>query len=435
MRKLRPGDIVNNVKQLGYEDAYRLLKELINTSDIPLLRERALEELAQIDNGSNYDFFESLFLSDKNLEICRIAARILEKNYLHSKETLSLLTYILKNIEQVEKKLIAIDILEKIDTEQSNSVLTNYFEEKVKQIKFSEINTQKKPSFTASSHSKPEKLISLGINLLLSQYYTQNLHFEVQLQGGFIHVLNCENAGLKEIRAVPALQRLTRLEELRLNGNKITKIRDISFLKGLKVLELANNSIFQINNLNELRNLIRLDLSYNRIEKIRNLDHLSNLRWLSLAHNQIDRIEKLGKLCQLESLNLSQNYISSISSLKNLSRLKLLDLSYNEIKKINNLEQLSNLISLHLNNNQTQKFEGLNSLSKLRELFLDNNNISTLTNIRALQKLAILSLNNNKISRFTNSEKEILKEINFVFLNANPLNQNSRLWYQKKIKG
>jgi hypothetical protein len=433
--RLQPDEIKNHISEIGKKEAFRLLKEWIGNSDDRALRERALQILAHIDDGSNYDFFESLFLSEEDLKISILSGRILGENYANSDDIISLLSYILYNIKPIQKKLLAIDILKHFNTKKANSILLKYFK-KVIQTQI-DSNFLMKHLVESQPFSKGQlaDIVEIGTNLLLFHSFREDYGYSLHLRDGLITSLTCEKTSFAKITEIPGIQKLTHLKELNLKHNNITKINNISFLKHLELLNLSFNSITQIKNLNSCKNLKELRLSHNEIEEINHLEGLTNLKSLYLGHNKIKRIENLDNLQNLEFLSLRNNAITAIKGVKSISNLRYLDLSNNQIKGLKGLHPLQHLHSLHLANNKIESAEEIDSLSNLKELYLDNNQICELKPLNSIHHLFILSLINNKIVNLSNKTREFLKRINFVYLNQNPLDSSSRKWYFKKISG
>jgi len=433
--RLQPDEIKNHIAEVGKKEGFRLLKEWISNSNDRVLRERALQILAHIDDGSNYEFFESLFLSDEELKIGILSGRILGENYANSDDIISLLSYILYNIKPIQKKLLAIDILKQFNTKQANSILSKYFK-KVIQTQI-DSNFLREYNIESRSFSKGHlaDIIEIGTNLLLFHSFRKDYGYSLHLRNGLITSLTCEKTSLAEITEIPGIKKLTHLKELNLKHNNITKINNISFLDHLELLNLSFNSITQIKNLNSFENLKELRLSHNQIEEINHLEGLTSLQTLFLGYNKIKRIKNLDNLQNLEFLSLRNNAITEIEGVKSLSNLRYLDLSNNQIKVLKGLYPLQNLHSLHLGNNRIESTEEIGSLINLKELYLDNNQIHQLKPLNSIHHLSIFSLINNKIVNLSNKTREFLKGINFVYLNQNPLDSSSKKWYFKKISG
>ncbi len=407
----KPEYIKKHFNELGYNESVQLLKEWINYSNNQHLRQKALEFLGEIDNGTQYEFFEALFLSDENIQLSLSSGRILNNNYRLHDSFLSLLQYTIKNVESIEKKLFAIDILKNLETNEARGILFNYFSSIFRIFKIEKKIIES--SFHINNNSPLfSDYIEIGINLLLYDYYTNKCGYKVNLQNKLIISLNCEGSNLTRINEIAGFDKLIYLETLILNNNQISSISDISHLKRLKCLDLSSNEIMKIENLYELKNLEVLNLSNNKIENIENLDYVTHLETLSLASNNINIITHLEKLTQLKKLNLSFNKIEKITGLKNLPKLNI----------------------LLLNNNKIKKIEGLQNLSELKELYLNNNSINEIQGIKFLKNLIILFLDNNNIKNFYFNDLDSLSSLNFLSLNNNPLTSESRLSYYKKTR-
>ena len=111
--------------------------------------------------------------------------------------------------------------------------------------------------------------------------------------------------------------------------------------------------------------------------------------------------------------------------------MKVLNLTNNLIERVQNLDNQQNLIKLELSNNKIHTIEGFEYLKKLQELFLDRNYIKTLDGIQYLESLIILFIERNKISEFDTKNVDNLKNLNFLFLDENPLTPQSWLCYKR----
>jgi Leucine-rich repeat (LRR) protein len=109
-------------------------------------------------------------------------------------------------------------------------------------------------------------------------------------------------------------------------------------------------------------------------------------------------------------------------------------ISNNLIEKIQGLDNLFNLKKLELSGNKISNLEGLQDLLGLQELYLDNNHIEKLVGLDYLSKLIILHIGRNKISKFRSELIKNLTNLNFLYLNENPLDQQSWEHYHKRFK-
>jgi len=474
--ELNPDYIKENLSEIGKKEGLNLLRELINSSNDSNIRKKALENFGMIEEGNNFSFFEQLFLSDEDLDIRLIAAKILKDKYLTHKKLFRLLEYTLKEVDNVNQKIFAIGALNSMQSIKARKVLTEHLKEFIK-TKFKDQKYELQFSYNYNLPI-PEIFIEIFINLILYDFYEDKCRYLVTLRRGKIVALNCESSNLEEItdiygfyllndlehlslqrnnlRIISDLQHLSKLKTLDLSHNKLERIENLENLDKLEELYLSNNKIWRIENLESLPNLKKLtlsdnliklienlnsliwleilDLSHNDITYIRNLDKLENLKRVNLSSNKIQKMEGLIQLKNLMWLYLNDNIISQLEGLSTLNKLKGLYLSNNIIERIESLENLLSLKKLELSNNKINKLEGLQKLVELQELYLDNNLIEKVEGLEGLDNLIMLHIGRNRIVEFRKESVLHLKSLNFLFLNENPLNQKSFIEYQKRIR-
>lgn len=475
---LNPDYIKKNLEQIGKKTARDILKEWIINSDNISLRETALELYSSMDEGKEFKFFEQLFLSDENFEIKVLSGNILRDNYFYHKKFVSLLEFTLNDVNNMDQKFFAVETLNLIDTKKARKIIKDYLKKAIK-LSFKKKAYEFPEEIFNSNYDSPisHSILEVCFNLILYDYYVNSYGYNIKLREGLIILLNCEAGKLNDISEIQAFNKLVKLEHLHLQRNNIQNIRGLSHLTHLKTLNLSQNQIkkienldglnnlqeisfssnkirkienldlgnlkklsldrnliTEIENLDNLRDLELLNLNYNAILKLKNLDNLGNLRSLFLSFNQIETISGLEKLENLVTLHLNDNRISHIRGLTRLLSLKVLNLSNNYIERIENLENLVDLIKLELSNNKILSLSGLDNLSNLQELFTDKNRINGLEGISNLKSLIILFLENNDIKEFNMSYVANLKNLNFIFLNENPLTPESWEIYQKRTR-
>jgi len=475
---LNPDYIKKNLEQIGKKTARDILKEWIVNSDNINLRETALDLYSSMDEGKDFKFFEQLFLSDESFKIRVLSGNILRDSYFRHKKFVSLLEFTLNDINNMDQKFFAVKTLNLIDTKKARKIIKDYLKKAIK-LSFRKKTYEFPEEIFNSSYDTPipRPILEICFNLVLYDYYVNSCGYNVALREGLIILLNCEGSNLDNISEIPALNKLVKLEHLQLQRNNIQYIRGLSHLTQLKTLNLSQNQIKKIENLDGLNNLQEISLSSNKIKKIENLD-LCKLKKLSLDRNLIKEIENLDNLGYLELLNLSYNAILKLKNLNNLGKLRTLFLSFNQIETISGLEKLENLVTLRINNNRIthiqglkrllslkvlslsnnyveiiedldnltklnkleisnnkiETFDGLENLKNLQELFIDKNRIKGLDGINNLDSLIILFLENNDIKDFKLSYIDNLKNLNFIFLNENPLTPESWEIYQKRTR-
>ncbi|MFX1478346.1 MAG: leucine-rich repeat domain-containing protein [Promethearchaeota archaeon] len=477
--ELNPEYIKDHIAEIGVKEGLVLLKEFINSSSDSSIRNKALEYFGTFENGKNFAFLEQLFLSDEDQDIALLAGKILKDKYLTHKKLTRLLEYTLHNVENVGQKIFSIEALISIDSLKARKMVIDYVKSLSRTI-FEEKTIKIPPELLNYSYntSIPQNLIDICINLILHRHYVNRCGYLSTLRRGMIISLVCESSNLQGINEIVGLHFLYNLEYLTIQRNHLKEINQLKHLTNLKNLNLSHNDINKIENLNSLITLEELNLSNNKILRIENLEHLSKLKKLFLNSNEITYIENLDFLAILEVLEISRNKISKIENLGKLDKLTRLSLAFNRIEKMEGLRQLQNLMWLYLNdnaivqiedlstlqklkglylsnnnierisslenlqnlkkielsNNKIRKLEGLQNLVELQELYLDNNSIEKLEGLEGLNNLIILHVGRNAIKEFSNESVEHLKNLNFIFLNENPLNQKSFSEYQKRVK-
>ncbi|KAI1239322.1 Leucine-rich repeats and immunoglobulin-like domains protein 3 [Lamprotornis superbus] len=229
--------------------------------------------------------------------------------------------------------------------------------------------------------------------------------------------------------------KLSHLQHLELNRNKIRKIDGLTFqgLPALKSLKLQRNGVTRL-----------MDGAF---------WGLTNMEVLQLDHNNLTEVTKgwLYGLLMLQQLHLSQNAISRISpdAWEFCQKLSELDLTFNQLARLDDSSfiGLSMLVGLYIGNNKVNyiadcAFKGLSSLQildlknneiswtiedmngafsgldKLRKLILQGNRIRSITKkaFSGLDALEHLDLSNNAIMSVqgnTFSQMKKLKELHF----------------------
>ncbi len=477
--ELDPDLIKEKLAEIGKKEGLILLRELIENATDPYVRRKALENYGELEAGKNFTFFENLFFSDEDFQMRIIAGKVLSNRYSKHKKLIPLLEYALKKISNIEQKIFSLRSLSSLENIKARKIIIDYlklfikkkFKGKIKRIPVEILKLDNKTCF-------PESVIEIYINLILNDYYVRVCGYLSTLRNGKIISLDCESLDIESIGDIVGIENVVDLEHLNIQRTRIKYINNLQSFKKLKHLNLSHNLIEKIENLQNLVGLEELNLSYNKIRKIENLENLKELRKISLNNNLILEIENLNLLSNLEELNLTHNNISEIKNFVKLVKLKRINLSSNQIKeltgfsclknlmwlsinnnKISQIEGIStlsklwglylsnnsiekieglggqcNLTKLELSNNRISRMEGMQNLKKLQELYLDNNNISKIEGLEGVTKLIMLHIGRNKISEFRDRQIKNQNNLNFLFLNENPLDQQSWEHYKKRFK-
>ena len=199
------------------------------------------------------------------------------------------------------------------------------------------------------------------------------------------------------VSSLGGIEKLVRLEELRVSLNRITDLTPLAGLRNLRILSLGTNQIVDITPLAGLVRLQFLTLDFNRIVDLSALSGLINLRELGLAHNPLGNLEPLSSLSRLKKLVLTQNRLVDISALATLADLEVLLLDRNRIVDLAPLSGLANLRELGISLNQIADLSPIGDLLRLERLFANNNRIADLQFLADNRALTHLQLSNNGI--------------------------------------
>nr|XP_020669357.1 LOW QUALITY PROTEIN: leucine-rich repeat-containing protein 9-like [Pogona vitticeps] len=258
---------------------------------------------------------------------------------------------------------------------------------------------------------------------------------------------------------------------LNLHGNRLSKLRDISKLTGLRKLIVSFNEftclddVYHLDRLSKLRDISKLTglrkliVSFNEftclddvyhlpasvrlsvIGQLKALTHLdgilvteaeavaaiqfmadSRITQVSLVEHSRTDPEKLRVLSVLPYAKiLSQISKNKVDVFQNnwFSKITVLDLDGQHLSKISGLEKLENLRWASFSNNNLTKIEGLEYCLNLEELTVDGNCISTLEGISKLSKLMRLSANNNHLTSLEKNIFENLWHLHYLSLENN----------------
>ncbi|GEM_PF-200980 len=183
----------------------------------------------------------------------------------------------------------------------------------------------------------------------------------------------------------PELGRLADLEELWLNGNRLTSApAELGRLTKLEALSLTSNRLTSIPpELGRLENLTELSLNFNQLTLVpRELGGLTELEYLGLWSNELTSVPReLGQLRNLKELDLDENRLASVPpELGRLDSLRLLWLASNELTSIP---------------------AEINALNSLELLVLAENRLTAVP-LRSggFARLAVLNLSSNEFTSF-----------------------------------
>lgn len=286
-----------------------------------------------------------------------------------------------------------------------------------------------------------------------------------------LRVLDLSNNSFDSLPA-EGFSRLSRLQELYLQGNILTFIADhaLDGLTSLSILNLSVNNLVNIppelfaqsrdlkelylqNNsinvlapgiFNELTQLMVLDLSNNELTEewvnAATFSGLSRLVVLNVAYNKIHKLDSsiFKDLYRLQVLHLENNQIESIhrNTFASLSNLHTLIMSNNKLKRIESysLDSLTALSVLSLDNNELEYIEenALKNSTSLQDFHLNGNKLTEIPKVlRNLHSLKTLDLGDNLITEINNFSLNSLHQLVGLRLTENNISNISKGVFEK----
>lgn len=196
-----------------------------------------------------------------------------------------------------------------------------------------------------------------------------------------LKVLHVKSDTLEDISSI---SKLVRLEELDLNGTKVTKFNfnnEMSNLKKISFNKLPLNKFFDLNkvpNLEELR-VIRSGIS--ELNFPRKLNNIRELRFF--VNKNLNRVTGLTELPKLEVVEFTRSPINEIE-IDHLPKLKQLDLSGTNITQLSDFSSFPSLRELYLRDTKVKSLESILDAPRLWLVGLDSSardipNVSLIT--------------------------------------------------------
>ena len=213
---------------------------------------------------------------------------------------------------------------------------------------------------------------------------------------------------------------LPNLRQLKINGSKMSSLRDIgTSLINLEILWASRCSMQDLSGIMMFQNLKELYISFNQIKDLTDIGFLENLQVLDLEGNEIDLVnaEYLQTLKNLYSLNLLDNPITKekiypqfiLDILENLEILdekpKKFALSKNDYNKTNyeiNYENVDDSLETLLN--KFGKYKGEINISEIKSKAVDMFEKERKNELKE-EDLILYSIKKSKHDKLTNSNE------------------------------
>jgi Leucine-rich repeat (LRR) protein len=152
------------------------------------------------------------------------------------------------------------------------------------------------------------------------------------------------NISFNQIRTLDGIDQLPQLKQLLAYACGIDKIECLKAISKIESVLLQQNKIPRMaDTFTGMSKLQELRLDQNRISKIEGLSGCVSLRKLDVSFNNIEKLEGISGLQQLQELKASNNAIKTLLPLKALPSIKDLDVSNNQLKNLDGLHQLPTL--------------------------------------------------------------------------------------------
>ncbi len=178
---------------------------------------------------------------------------------------------------------------------------------------------------------------------------------ELDLLAACVNLVELEIVALSlSNEQLAVLAGLTKLESLKLRGNRITDLSPIASLTNLRTLDISSNPIadLRLRPVIELPNLIALNVSDIGMTDLRPIAEMVNLQHLELWGSDIDDIRPIAGLVNLQYLHFSTGDIDDLTPFAGLVNLQHLNLYRNDIDDLSPIVGLVQLETLNLNNNE-----------------------------------------------------------------------------------
>ncbi|MFX1501582.1 MAG: leucine-rich repeat domain-containing protein, partial [Promethearchaeota archaeon] len=250
-----------------------------------------------------------------NKKIRNAAAKFIKNKFIE--KAFELLKWVIKHEIDYQCLITIIQSLEKVNTQQSRSILVDEInkiikikyinkERRIENKKFKKVLKtllKRKNINSVTQKELAEILINyLTISNLISQY--PNVYYEIDPLNGLIRELDLSDYLEYEVKGTPF--------GWKNNINSISEIKGLKYLKSLKKIDLSNNNIENVKELIHLKDLTHLILTNNKISEIVNLNYiksLPNLKYLDLRGNILAKRIKLDEFDSKIKVLLKDSYI------------------------------------------------------------------------------------------------------------------------------
>ena len=188
-----------------------------------------------------------------------------------------------------------------------------------------------------------------------------------------------------EIENIEYLTRLPKLNSLNLSGNHITDLTYFPYIYPLYQLVLSYQGPNYIRDITPLRympsSLQNLSLQGNKISDISALAHLRALKYLSIRDNRITSIAALDNMTMLSGIDMSINAVTDLTPFAKNYALNSIIADHNKILSIEPLRNLNRLGEVSFKHNYITDISPVADKTDLKSMIFDFNSITDVSPI------------------------------------------------------
>ncbi|CAG5119861.1 unnamed protein product [Candidula unifasciata] len=236
------------------------------------------------------------------------------------------------------------------------------------------------------------------------------------------------------------LKYCSNLTDISITSSGISSIPDDALdlvTNTLVQLQLHNNSLTSVPKaISKMTALNILSLEQNKITDLTWLPQLSNLSYLALTENRISDAGKLSSVLRpyantLQTFSVYDNFLTSIPDLSFLTKIIELDYMNNHISDPYSGGIPENLTSLQLYKNfLTTVPTVMKTMKLLTELDLSYNRMLSIQGTDIPNRVTGVDLGNNIITELTDTSFPVNSNITYLLMSNNPLSKISLLAFQ-----
>lgn len=218
-----------------------------------------------------------------------------------------------------------------------------------------------------------------------------------------------------EPQKMAAISKLTTLENLEMQNNKLTQLPELSQLTNLRFLGVAGNKLTDVSGVKNMTGLTGLEVNSNQITDFEPISYLTNLERLHVGNNRSSDISSFKTLTKLKKGNFSQMGLSNdqMTVFTHMKNMESLAIDFNDqISDLSSLSQLTNLTTLDFSKDGVTSLAPLAGLTNLQSLGFSNNKVSDISVLKNMPNLASVNMLRNQV--FDLSPLQNLSQLTWV---------------------